>query len=87
MTAYDNNNSGALFRNDRKRPDRQDPDYQGQCEIDRKKFYISAWITESKKDGSKFMSLRFKPQLAKDQGAVPHKEPAKAEDFDDPIPF
>jgi len=26
MTTYNNDNSGALFKNDRKRPDRQDPD-------------------------------------------------------------
>jgi hypothetical protein len=87
--SYDNNLRGALFKNDRKRDGKRDPDYQGQCEVDRKQFWISAWIETSKKDGSEFMSLRFNPKLAKDTGSVPHKEPdrAPAEGPYDDIPF
>jgi len=87
MTEYDNNNSGALFKNSRKRPDKKDPDYQGQCEIDRKKFWISAWITESKKDGSKFMSLRFKPQEARAARPTENQSAPQTESFDDDISF
>lgn len=83
---YDNNLSGALFRNDDKRPDKQDPDYRGNAEVDRKQFWIDAWINESR-DGKRYMKLKFRPKLAAEQSAVPHKEPAKAEDFDDDIPF
>lgn len=88
MTSYDNSMRGVLFRNDSKRADKKDPDYRGQCEIDRKPFWIDAWINESQKDGSKFMALRFKPKLAKDiKGAVAHKEPEPDGDFDQDIPF
>lgn len=75
MTEYDNNLSGALFKNNRKREGKTDPDYQGQAEVGGVEYWLSAWINTSKKDGSKFMSLKFNP-----------KETTPA-DFDDDIPF
>lgn len=84
---FDNNMRGVLFKNENKRAGKKDADYRGQCEIDRKPFWIDAWINESNKDGKKYMSLRFNPKLAKDQGAVPHKEPEKPDGFSDDIPF
>ena len=38
---YDNTNSGALFRNDRKEKETQ-PDLRGKINVDGKDFYISA---------------------------------------------
>jgi hypothetical protein len=83
---YVNNMRGVLFKNTNKRDGKKDADYRGQCEIDRKPFWIDAWINESQKDGSKFMSLRFNPKLAKDRGAVPHKE-AEPGDPGGDVPF
>lgn len=54
---YDN--SGALYVNDRKQKDSH-PDRSGKATIDGVEYYVSAWIKESKKDGSKFLSLAFK---------------------------
>jgi len=53
--AYDNTNSGALFKNDKKETEKQ-PDYKGKLNINGKDFYISAWLKTSK-DGNKYMSL------------------------------
>lgn len=55
---YDNNMSGALFKNDKKTEDRH-PDYTGQCEINGRQFRISSWLRVGKKSGQKFMSLAF----------------------------
>lgn len=55
--SYDNDMSGALFKNNKKEKPTH-PDYTVKCEISGFEFWISAWIKEGK-DG-KFMSLAFK---------------------------
>jgi uncharacterized protein (DUF736 family) len=83
---YDNNMSGALFKNDKGDNDKR-PDYKGTCEINGVEYRISAWL-RTKKDGSgKFMSLKFE---AKDQEAAkPAAKPVAAgfDDGADDIPF
>jgi uncharacterized protein (DUF736 family) len=79
---YDNNNRGALFKNER-RDDEKFPHYKGSLNVEGVDFWISAWLKESK-DGAKFMSLSIK---SKDQKEV--KAPAKRslkDDFED-APF
>jgi hypothetical protein len=61
--AYDNNFKGALFAN-RKRRNDNDPSHQGQCEVNGVEYWISAWVNESTKDGSRYFSLRFKEKDA-----------------------
>jgi len=56
--AYDNELSGCLFKNDQK-GNTKAPWYKGFCEIKGIKYEVAAWIKESKKDGSKFLSLKF----------------------------
>ena len=51
----DRNNSGVLFKNDRKEKENQ-PDYTGKIEVENVEYKLSAWIKESK-GGIKFMSL------------------------------
>lgn len=81
---YDNNLSGALFKNDKEGGNPNWPDYKGQCEIHGQQFWISAWI-KPKKDGSgKFMSLSFK---AKDEKPKAEHAPAEQPALDDDIPF
>ena len=84
---YDNSNSGALFKNDRKRPDRQDPDYTGKAELAGVAYYVDAWVNEIKdKPGRKFLKLKFKPVAAP---AVTSTKSAPTQDFvdDSDIPF
>jgi uncharacterized protein (DUF736 family) len=66
---YDNTNSGALFKNDRKETDRH-PDYRGDANINGKDVWVAAWIKESK-NGKKFMSLSFTEKDEQKQKPVP----------------
>jgi hypothetical protein len=69
---YDNSNSGLLGKNDRMRPDKKDPPYNGSCEIHcphcarNFEMWISAWVNvagpQSKNPGRKFFGLKFKPK-------------------------
>lgn len=60
---YDNNNSGMIAPNTRKQQPNH-PDFTGQCEIDGKPMWISAWVKQgkpgSKMEGKEFFSLSFK---------------------------
>jgi len=51
-----NDNSGVLFKNDRKETPKQ-PDYTGSAQIDGRDYWLSAWIKQGKQQ--KFMSLAF----------------------------
>jgi len=53
--AYDNTNSGALFKNKNKESDKH-PDYRGSINVNGKDFWISSWLKTSKA-GEKYMSL------------------------------
>jgi uncharacterized protein (DUF736 family) len=80
---YDNTNSGVLFENDKGNNPKR-PDYRGTGNWQGQEFNISAWIKESKKDGSKFFSFRFEDK----QPAKPKGNPTPSQEFqDDDIPF
>lgn len=58
MTQYDNTNSGALFKNERKETEKH-ADYRGSLNVEGTDWWISAWLKTSK-NGQKFMSLSVK---------------------------
>jgi len=76
---YDNNNSGVLFKNDKKETDKH-PDYKGNVEVDHVAYWLAAWIKEGK--SGKFMSLSLTPKDAK-----PAESEQPAVEDDDNIPF
>lgn len=81
MTQYDNNNRGALFKNN-KRTNEKQPEYNGSVEVNNVEYYISAWVKESK-NGQKFFSLSFTPK-DQQQAVV---TPSVTEDVNSEIPF
>ena len=83
MSDYDNTNTGALFKNDKKESNTQ-PDYKGSVNINGVEFWQSAWIKTSK-TGVKFISQSFKPK--DEQKAVKVPEPVAADPFGDDVPF
>ena len=90
--AYDNNLTGALFKNDRKEAETH-PDYKGSCEINGVQYWVNSWINESSK-GTKYMSLKFSPkeeqQRQQRQNLKRSAQVAQIDDGDDlndDIPF
>jgi len=80
MSDYDNSNSGALFRNDKKGNEKA-PDYKGNINVDGVEKQLAAWIRTSKK-GTKYMSLAVsEPYQPKEA------ETLLSEDLDENIPF
>lgn len=76
-------NSGTLGKNLRKEKDSH-PSHSGQCVIDGKSYWISAWVKD-RREGSKFFSLAFKP---KDEQRAAHKPAVQHNtDVEDMIPF
>lgn len=79
---YDNNNSGALFKNDKQGVETR-PDYRGQINVDGTDYWLSSWLKKDK-NGNTFMSLSVQSKDAQDKSKA--KTPAK-DLGEDPIPF
>lgn len=80
MGEYDNNLRGVLFKNNTN-GNESAPWYKGFAEIGGVKYEMAAWLKESKKDGSKFLSIKFENK----QGQPQHDEPPSPDMGD--IPF
>jgi hypothetical protein len=86
MPAYDNTDSGALFKNDRKTDPKQ-PDYTGSLNVDGTDYWLSGWIKTAgpmaRNAGSKFLSVAVTPKEVTANGGG-NRAPV---DYDDDIPF
>lgn len=87
-----NNNSGVLFRNNKREKDSQ-PMYTGDCMVNGVELRIAAWVKTSQ-SGNSYMSLSFSipqpaPQPAQAQPAQPvtYAQPAPMAPDNDPLPF
>lgn len=78
--------TGVLFKNERKRPDRQDPDYQGRMKVNGEERWLSAWINRAQSTGVTYMSIKLgavvQPKLP-ETDSQPATAPTKPTD----IPF
>jgi hypothetical protein len=79
MTEYDNTNRGVLFKNDQGGNPKR-PQYRGSLNVGGTDYNISAWIKESRKDGSKFMSLSVEPK--RDKPMAGNKKPLTEQNWD-----
>lgn len=84
-------NSGVLFKNDRKEKDTH-PDYKGRIDIGGTEYWLSAWLKDGAK--GKFMSLAVGDPVddainaAKKVATQPQQSYAdNSTGFDDDIPF
>ena len=59
-------NTGSLFRNEKKETDSH-PDHTGKVKIGGVEYWVSAWINESK-SGQKYFGMKFKPKDEQRQG-------------------
>ena len=73
-------NSGSIFRNDRREKDSH-PTHTGSAKIDGVEYWISAWVNETG-GGKKYFSLKFRP---KDEQSKPSKQDVEWSDED--VPF
>jgi hypothetical protein len=91
MMDYDNNMSGALFKNKEVKSERS-PLYSGSCEIEGVEYWISSWIKTSKK-GTRFMSLAFTAKEEKSRETIQEYRSKTGSDIgigtdpDDEMPF
>ena len=78
--SYDNTDSGALFKNDKKETEKH-PDYKGSLNVKGTDYWINAWIKEAK-SGIKYMSLSVQPKEKNYEDSIPENTPP-----DDSHPF
>lgn len=63
MAYEQRDNSGSLFKNDRKQTEKH-PDYTGSIRIKGTDFHLAAWLKQSK-TGKKYMSVSIGKQVIK----------------------
>ena len=93
MAYEQKNNSGSLFKNERKEKDTH-ADYRGECLIEGVAYYMDAWL-KTAESGRKWMSFSFKPKRANEESRqAPPRTHAEMKgraprpaDFDDDVPF
>ena len=84
MAFEQRDNSGAIFKNERKEKDTQ-PNMTGSAMIEGVMYFVSAWTKEGAK--GRFQSLSFKRQDEKPAQKPKEREPGSFDDFEDSIPF
>ena len=85
MAFHQKPNRGSLFKNDKKSKE-EDRDYSGSINIEGREFWLSGWISETKK-GGKYLSLSIKPKDEQSSEKAKPKASAREELDDATTPF
>ena len=59
MSDYDNTNTGAIFKAEKKSPNH--PDYTGSINVAGVEYWLSSWIKTSNKTGNNFVNFMNAP--------------------------
>jgi hypothetical protein len=86
---YDNTNRGAIWKNENRRPDKNDPHFQGVINIDGVDCQLSGWLPDPERKGPKTPDMTFSVRKSE-----PRTEPKPIErtietvqDVNDEIPW
>jgi len=71
-------NSGSVFKNNRKREGKKDADYTGTINVEGVEYWINGWLKKSD-DKPSWLSLSVSPKEQKPQSS----QKSKSDDFDD----
>lgn len=85
MAEYDNNNTFALFKNDKQGNEKR-PDYTGTITVNGEEMRMSAWIRESK-TGNKYMSGQVQPKRDAKASDIKNEPPVNIDDMEDDMPW
>ena len=89
MEYQQKDNSGALFKNDKKESDSH-PDYKGSAMIDGSDYWVSGWINVSSA-GTKYMKFSYSPKEQVHNSGVKQVQAAvggmSIAEMDEDIPF
>ena len=88
MSYEQRDNSGSLFKNERKEKENH-PDYKGACMVGGVEMWMSAWL-KTGANGTKFMSFSFQPKDQQQPATrqAPARQAPQAEPMlDDNLPF
>jgi len=84
MAYEQKDNSGTLFKNDRKERETH-ADYQGTIVVAGVEYWLNAWVKEGQR--GKFFSLSVRPkEEAKPKGYTPRQKPVRDDDESE-VPF
>lgn len=88
MAYEQKDNSGTLFKNDRKERDTH-ADYQGTIIVAGVEYWLNAWVKEGQR--GKFFSLSVRPKEAKEEakpkGYTPRQKPPAYDRDPEDVPF
>ena len=93
--AYDNTNSGIMYRNENRKTDKH-PEFTGSINVDGVDYWLSGWVNEGKQggkmEGKKYFSLKLNPkeQRAPASGGSTYQSRSgsyASDDFEGDIPF
>lgn len=84
---FDDTNRGSIWKNEKKRPDKKDPDFTGSLNVGGHDYWVSAW-KRKEGDSDRAPALSFTVKLKDGKPAQQAAASARGrDDMDDQIPF